>query len=356
MLKLGKLFYLILTTVQAQAFGSDFEFYSQQNAAFDNLETFTTFGQCQSLPQTYGHFLCNPAYIPTHRTGFEAVGFLAASQKVIDASDVILAKNVDQKKIQEMVEKFRYGEIKLNTHLTYVQPGFLVSVQPKAINGQLVMRNPNLPLASIVVRDGFIARLGTGYNFKVEKASISFGAIGKFTSRKETIIESSLADVAANDFKDLRIVRKQTGFHADLGAHVDIPKIATAAVQFKNLGSMSNSPNYNSYLYVAPDYRKSLIVSAAITPSLWNIGYLHLGLSFIKTFESDRRPGDYLFTTANLLLGPFRFYSSFRKDFLRTALYIKQKSLTAGVGQEWVNNLSLGKNESRLVLEVGAEL
>jgi hypothetical protein len=332
---------------------------------WDNFDDFVTTGLCASAPTEAGLYGCNPAHLPEIKTGrFDAGVFLSATDSVISIVDTLnTAQNSSNNPqgfstlLNTVFSNYNYSELIFSAKALYVDQYFSLGIHPKKISAQFEVHNPNLPLASISMRDETNINLALGYGFSLGSWKINAGTALTVTTQAETIAETTLLTFASVPLDQIAQTQRMNGIFADFGFTAQSHGLFAVSALLRDIGGYwMGSDRSSQYLFIYPNRVPRFAASFSWIPELWR-GQLQIGLQFISLFNTYYAIADEWTATVSYFLGPLRILSSLRPDLIRTGIALRLTDFEASIAQEWVNQAETGRqNQPRFILGVSLGL
>jgi len=349
--------FLISTILSTFAQGNGLDLLA---GSWGGADSYITQNQCISAPNAISKS-CSPA---SQRGGgstkLQFEGFVSATNSTLDLSDDVKSEKVKASDVQSFFEKYNYSEFLAFGRLKLLSPknGLTVGVNPYRYQGQLKLHNPNLPLVSLVVRQDLEFFSGYAHEISFSKFSLSAGAMGTLVRRQESLVESTILDIAARPISDIVKKRRLKGSFFDLGFRGTFEETYSIAVLSEDLGGFWDGfkDDSNKYLFINYDRTPRTTYSLGFHPAALG-GRIHLSVGTVQFHQRKNTLGPQWLSSLSYIIGPTRITSGFSKDIFRTGIGMDFSGYDVAVVQEWKNSVEAGrKSKPKFTLSVAASL
>lgn len=176
----------------------------------------------------------------------------------------------------------------------------MMGVRPLRFQGQFQAHNFNLPYASFSFRDDADFFAASGWKKNWNAFTIRAGLAGTFVFRDETLLESSVADLASRPIKQIMLTQKSRGIFFDISARIEFKEMLAFSYLLKNAGKFSRASLLREdMLYLSNDKDPLHIYSLGYLPKI-GIAKIHFGFGLIQFAQKI-----ILIKNSGLLLGDY---------------------------------------------------
>jgi hypothetical protein len=323
---------------------------------WDHFDSFVMLGQCGTVAPDFQTFPCHSSSavrssIESKSSRIQTGVFLTATDTIFNLVSALQNAQPSSSFLQQIFSQYNYSQFIFNSEIFYADTYFTLGVRPKKITGSLQTHNPNLPLASVVLRDETDVYSSLGFNFNIGALEFSFGGTLTVLTRSESLAEATLLDIAASDLTQLVQTQRMNGIFSEFGINSLLKGVFSISGLVQDMGVFWLGTDTSSqYLFISPDRIPRITLSAAWIPYFLN-GQFRIGMQYIYLFSNSFSLSQDWTGTVSYFLGPLAILTGFCPGLFRSGINLNINQFSVSVAQEWINQVETGRqNQPRFIV------